>query len=360
MEKISVFRWLLFPITFLYGVIGWLRNKLYDWNILKSTSFEGVRLIGVGNLSSGGTGKTPHVEYLVRQLKDTYNVAVVSRGYKRKTKGFVLADAKSTALEIGDEPMQMYRKFAKDGVEVAVGEKRVKAVRKLLQLKPDIEVIVLDDVFQHRAIAVDTLILLTDFNHLFTEDYVLPMGSLREFQRGYQRADMIVVTKCPKRLNALEKLEIIAAIYPLPHQKLTFSFLKYQQPYAFVDKSVKLNWKRKKVDAVLVVCGIAKPERVVEYVLALPKMNSWATDGEDKLETLFFDDHHDFSVADLEQIRTKFEALAAKYEHAIILTTEKDAVRLELWQKELEEMELLGRIFVLGVEVGFWDREGLF
>ncbi len=382
MKKINVFRWLLFPFAWLYGVVGWIRNKLYDWKLLKITAFEGVRLIGVGNLSSGGTGKTPHVEYLVRQLKDTYKAAIVSRGYKRKTKGFVLADAKTTALEIGDEPMQMYRKFAKYGVEVAVCENRVEGVRRLLELKPDIEVIVLDDVFQHRRIKVDTLILLTDFRQLFTEDYVLPMGNLREFRGGYKRADVIVVTKYPDDLLEKRKEEIIERIQPLAHQKVLFSYLRYGEPYSFFDNPqniqhpptkpiplappsnrdklfkggiTTLDWGE--VDAVLVVCGIAKPERMVEHVRTIPirspRINSWAMD------SLFFGDHHDFSVKDLELIRVRFEGLVAKYGHVVILTTEKDMVRLELWREELEGMGLLGKIFVLGIEVDFGDGEGV-
>ncbi|MGB0930158.1 MAG: tetraacyldisaccharide 4'-kinase, partial [Chitinophagales bacterium] len=269
MKKINVFRWLLFPFGWLYGVVGWCRNKLYDWKVLKATGFDGVRLIGVGNLSSGGTGKTPHVEYLVNRYKENYKVATLSRGYKRKTKGFVLATAQSTALEIGDEPMQMYRKFGKEGVSVAVCENRVEGVRKLLELQPDIEVIVLDDVFQHRRIQVDTLYLLTDFSHLFTEDFVLPMGSLREFRKGYERADVIVVTKCSNDLTEVRKEEIVEGIRPLEHQKVIFSFLEYGVPYSFFDaphtvqhppnplqrgNSIVLDWEEDA--AVLVVCGI--------------------------------------------------------------------------------------------------------
>lgn len=341
MNKLVIVRWLLFPFSLMYGWVGWCRNKLYDWKVLKSTSFEGVQLIGVGNLSSGGTGKTPHVEYLVKQLKEDQKVAVLSRGYKRKTKGFVLATAECTAMDIGDEPMQMYRKFETDGVTVAVCENRVEGVRKLLQLKPGIEVIVLDDVFQHRRIEVNEMILLTDFNHLFTKDYVLPMGNLREFRKGYQRADWIVVTKCPKGLSEQRKAKIIEAIRPFSHQKVSFSFLKYGNLYSFSDNSLLLEWEN--IECVLVVCGIAKPERMMEYV----------SSKSENIDNLFFGDHHDFSLVDLEQIHAKFEALKGTLEHKFILTTEKDAVRLELWRGELKKMGLLEQIFVLGVEVGF-------
>ncbi len=341
MKFLLVFRWLLFPFAFLYGVIGWLRNKLYDWKVLKSAGFE-VFMVGVGNLSSGGTGKTPHVEYLVNLWKDEYAIATLSRGYKRKTKGFVLAKEGITTSEIGDEPMQIYRKFPE--IEVAVGENRVDAVWRLLEEKSDIEVIVLDDVFQHRRIKVDVNILLTDYQHLFTNDWVLPTGNLREFRSGYKRADIIIITKCPNGLTKLQQADIIGGIRPMAYQWVLFSYLRYHQAYSFFDRQVTLEWE--KVEEVLAVCGIAKPERMVEYLKTKVGM----------VHLLPFKDHHDFSMADLELIQKKYKVISSN--HKILVTTEKDAVRLEVYRDWLRKAEL--KVFCLPIEVELEEKDERF
>lgn len=338
MKFLLVFRWLLFPFAFLYGVIGWFRNKLYDCKILKSTGFD-VFMVGVGNLSSGGTGKTPHVEYLINLWKDEYAIATLSRGYKRKTKGFVLAKEGVTALEIGDEPMQIYRKFPE--IEVAVGESRVEAVERLLEEKSDIEVIVLDDVFQHRSINVDVNILLTDYHHLFTNDWVLPTGNLREFRGGYKRADIIIITKCPNDLSKMQRAEIIGEIRSLAHQRVLFSYLRYHQAYSFFDRQATLEWE--KVEEILVVCGIAKPERMVEYLKTKV----------DKVHLLPFGDHHDFSKEDLERIQKRYIAISSN--RKVLVTTEKDAVRLEVYWDWLKESGL--EVFCLPIEVELKEED---
>ncbi len=338
MKNTGLFRWFLYPFAMIYGIITFCRNKLYDSGILASTGFP-QHLIGVGNLSSGGTGKTPHVEYLVNLWKNKYAIATLSRGYKRKTKGFVLADENASALKIGDEPMQIYRKFP--DITVVVGEKRVDAVRQLLIKKNNIEVIVLDDVFQHRSIKLDVNILLTDFHQLFTNDYVLPMGNLREFRRGYKRADVIVITKCPNGLLKETQREIIAAIRPLSHQRVLFSYLHYHQAYSFFDAKAKLNWQN--VEEVFLVCGIAKPDKLVNYLASKVK----------KVTSLFFGDHHDFKVEDLEKMRVQFKALQSSKK--VIITTEKDAVRLDLHRDWLQNSGL--EIYCLPIEVYFEEKD---
>jgi tetraacyldisaccharide 4'-kinase len=213
------FRILLLPFALLYGGIVLLRNWLYSKNIFKSTSF-GLPLICVGNLSVGGTGKSPMVEYLVLHLKNLYKVATLSRGYKRKTTGYALASEHTTAIDVGDEPMQFYRKFP--DVPIAVGEQRILAIPQLLHDKPETQVIILDDAFQHRAIKAGFNILLTDCGNLFTRDFYLPTGDLRDLRSSYKRADVIVVTKCRPDLSEEERQEIIKEIDPLPRQQVFF------------------------------------------------------------------------------------------------------------------------------------------
>ena len=203
------FRYLLFPLSFIYGAVIWLRNWLFDKNILKSASFN-FPVICVGNIAVGGTGKTPMTEYLIRLLQNNFKIATLSRGYKRKTKGFAIAEAGTTALEIGDEPMQFHNKFP--GVTVAVGEERLVAIPQLLYDKPDTQVIILDDAFQHRTVKAGLNIVLTAFNNLYTRDLVLPSGDLRDVKASMKRADIIIVTKCDAGLTIAEKESIIKEI----------------------------------------------------------------------------------------------------------------------------------------------------
>ncbi|MEI9945280.1 MAG: tetraacyldisaccharide 4'-kinase [Chitinophagaceae bacterium] len=227
------FRILLLPFALLYWLGLVIRNWLYDKNISQSSSFA-LPLICVGNLSIGGTGKSPMVEYLLRLLKDKYSVATLSRGYKRKTKGYALADDDSTALDIGDEPMQFHLKFP--NVPVAVGEERLDAISQLLQDKPATEAIILDDAFQHRAIKAGLNILLTDYNNLFTRDFYLPTGDLRDLKSQYKRAQVIVITKCDPAISEQEKQRIIKEINPKPHQSIFFTAISYGEPYHILDK----------------------------------------------------------------------------------------------------------------------------
>lgn len=322
-------RFLLLPFALLYGAIVWLRNKLFDQNIFKSTEVN-LPIICVGNLSVGGTGKSPMVEYLLRLLKDEFKIATLSRGYKRKTKGYALANETSSALEIGDEPMQFHLKYPE--VAVAVGEERLEAIPQLLHDRPETGVIILDDGFQHRSVKAGLNILLTDYNNLFTRDFFLPTGDLRDIRSSYKRAEIIVVTKCKPGLTTEERDEIIAEINPLAHQQIFFSSIEYGIPYHILHPSQEYHFHKQL--EVLLVTGIANIEPLKNYILA----NSYT------YERLSYSDHYVFSIDDLKEIRKRFSKLDQAQK--IIITTEKDAVRLVKFKEELEDLPL----FVLPIK----------
>ena len=316
------FRVLLLPFALVYGAIVVLRNLLFDKKILRSSEFN-FPLICVGNLSVGGTGKSPMVEYLIQLLRPHYKIATVSRGYKRKTKGYVLAKENTTALEIGDEPMQFHINFP--DVAVAVGEERIVAIPQLLHDKPDTQAIILDDAFQHRVVKAGLNILLTPYGDLFTKDFFLPTGDLRDQRSSYKRADIIIVTKCPPDLPATEKQTIIAEIEPLPHQQVFFTAIEYGVPYHIVHHNFR---KITNEDEVLLVCGIANPKPLKDYIF-------------DTAATYYqmdYSDHHIFRIDDLKDIRKKYENIQA--EKKMIITTEKDAVRLIKFTDELQKLDL--------------------
>ena len=317
------FRYLLFPFAALYGMVIFIRNKLFDKNILKSASFN-FPLICVGNLAVGGTGKTPMVEYILKVLKSRYKVATVSRGYRRKTRGYLLANESTTALEIGDEPMQIHLKFP--DVSVAVGEERLVAIPQLLHDRPDMEVVVLDDAFQHRTIRAGLNIILTDFSNLFTRDHLLPVGDLRDLKSESRRAQAIVITKCPQDLSLQQKASLLAEINPLSTQKVFFTAIEYSSPYhLFTRQELPVT---EDMD-VLLVCGIANPDPVKQ--LLNEKVGSY--------EMLRYNDHHIFNLDDLDEIRNEFEKI--QNSHKVILTTEKDAVRLLKFRNELSILPIL-------------------
>ena len=226
------FRILLFPFALLYGLVVVIRNRLFDKGYLSSVSFN-IPMICVGNISVGGTGKSPMVEYLVSLLHNRFKIATLSRGYKRKTEGYALANEYSTALEIGDEPMQFHLKFP--DLPVAVGEERIEAIPQLLHDKPDTQAIILDDAFQHRTVKAGFNIVLTEYNNLFTRDFFLPMGDLRDQPASVNRAQIIVITKCPIDLSIEEKNHLIQEISPKPHQHVFFSAIAYDTPYHIDD-----------------------------------------------------------------------------------------------------------------------------
>jgi len=314
------FRYILFPFSFIYGSIIGLRNKLFDKNILRSAFFN-FPVICVGNLALGGTGKTPMAEYLIRLLGQKYFVATLSRGYKRKTKGFAIADDTTTAIDIGDEPMQLHKKFPR--VSVAVAEERVVGIPQLLHAKPETQVIILDDAFQHREVKAGLNILLTEYQHLYTRDFILPAGNLRDVKSSSRRANIIVVTKCTPHLNEEEKQKIINELNPLDHQEVFFTKTDYGTPYHLFTKEEKFPDPE---SVILLICGVANPKPLKEIVATYV-----AT-----YETLLFKDHHIFSIDDLGEIKNKFSKIAAP--NKMILTTEKDGVRLAKFERELKHI----------------------
>ncbi len=308
-------RKILFPFSLIYAAITSLRNFLYDKNIKKSIGFD-IPVIAVGNLSVGGTGKTPMVEYLIRLLADKYNLAVLSRGYKRKSKGFYLANDITTIEEIGDEPFQYHSKFK--NIHVAVNADRVEGVTKILAALPTTEIVLLDDAFQHRKIKASFYIMLTAYN-----DLVLPAGNLRECKSGVKRANVVVVTKCPKNLSEAEMLQIKSRI-DIDNDKIFFSTINYHQAVTNnVEEIPVIDLK----NDFIAVAGIAKPEYFYEYLNCT------------KNDCLTFSDHHFFSDQDLKNILQKANGRK-------IITTEKDYMRL---QNQLPKNQL----FYLPIEMDF-------
>jgi tetraacyldisaccharide 4'-kinase len=328
-------RILLLPFSLVYGLVIYIRNWLFDHNILRSASFN-LPLICIGNLAVGGTGKSPMVEFLIGKLKNEFRLAVLSRGYKRKTSGYALATQQSTALEIGDEPMQFYIKFP--DVAVAVGEERVVAIPQLLHDKPDIRVIILDDAFQHRSVKAGFNILLTDHNNLFTRDWFLPTGDLRDQQKSARRANIIVVTKCPPDLSLAEKNQLIREIKPDARQHIFFSAISYGNPYQLI---TRMPWSPDKTTEVLLVTGIANPGPLKKHLEE--KFNGY--------DELAFSDHHIFTIDDLNYILRRFNQIQSPGK--IMLTTEKDAVRLQKFYLQLRDLP----VFVMPIQPVFLFKE---
>ena len=303
-------RILLLPISLLYHIVLAIRHKLYDWHILKTTRFE-KPLICVGNLNLGGTGKTPHTEYLIRLLKNDYRMATLSRGYGRKTKGFKMAETTSTYKDLGDEPLQYFNKYPE--IQVAVDEDRVDGVTHLLG-EQGIEVVLLDDAFQHRSISAGLNILLTEYQHLYCDDFLFPAGTLRDVKSAAKHADILVVSKSPKDLEENTKASIFAKLKPEAHQKVFFSYLEYGQFTALNPAAESFNAET--AQSALLFCGIAHPKPLID------KLKNQFKD----LDVMTFGDHHAYKENDIRHILERFGQLAG--EQKIIVTTEKDAARL--------------------------------
>jgi tetraacyldisaccharide 4'-kinase len=320
----KLIRKITFPFVPVYYLVTSLRNTLYDLGIKKSTSYN-FPVICVGNLSVGGTGKTPMIEYLIKLLKDDYKVATLSRGYKRKTKGFQLANETSSANTLGDEPFQFYSKFKND-ILVAVDSDRNNGIKTLRLLGNKPEVVLLDDAIQHRKVKAGFNILLTTYHNLYAEDYVLPTGNLREPKIGAKRANVIVVTKCPIDLSENDKTSIIKKLNIEPHQHVFFSFIKYTDAVFSSEGTMNLN----ELNDFTLVTGIANSISLIDFL----------NQKQLKFEHLNFDDHHDFSSAEISELENK----------KLIITTEKDFMRLKQYTS------LKDKLFYLPISISLDDE----
>jgi tetraacyldisaccharide 4'-kinase len=331
---VEAFRFLLFPFALLYGFIIKVRNMLFDIKIFASVKFN-IPVISVGNLIAGGSGKTPMVEYLIRLLDANTNIATLSRGYKRKTKGYRLAGENETVETLGDEPLQYHQKFTQ--INVAVCENRREGIRKLMNDVSDLETIILDDAFQHRYVNPELSILVTDYFKLFTKDWLLPFGRLREHISGRKRADIIVVTKTPRIFSPIVRKQLLEEIKPYPGQLVCFSYINYLQFEPVYASKCGYQGKTENTYSIIMVTGIGNPGPMQEYLRRL------CTD----LELMEFPDHHEFTEKDLLLIYEKFKNLPTK--RKIIVTTEKDAKRLQNTEAEA----VLGNLPIFFAPINF-------
>ncbi len=303
---------ILFPVSLCYGLAMQVRNMMFDLHLLPSRTFD-KPIISVGNLSYGGTGKTPHIEYLIRLLSPANFIATLSRGYGRQSSGYILASKRSNVKYIGDEPLQFLKKF--EEVKVAVDEKRSRGIQKLLEKYPSLDIIMLDDAFQHRYVKPGLSILLTDYHRMYSEDMLLPSGTLREFRGGAARADIIIVTKTPKIFSPITRRRIIEELKPGSRQHIYFSYVKYVEPVQVFD-TLDLVFPAK-VTNILLFTGIANDYPLREH---LERMCS-------DLVVMKFADHHPYTLKDVEEITRKFHDLPTQKK--IMVTTEKDVMRLK-------------------------------
>ena len=344
-DFIKINKWLL-PLSWCYGVGVKLRNLLFDTGVLKSRSFQ-VPVIAVGNITVGGTGKTPHVEYLAGVLKDLFKVAVLSRGYKRHSKGFIIANADTPMRTIGDEPYQMKQKFP--GVTIAVDKNRCHGIDMLVENDSKLDVVLLDDAFQHRYVKPGINILLVDYHRLIIYDTLLPAGRMREPLRGKDRADIVIVTKCPQELKPMEYRVITKAMNLYPYQRLYFSTLEYDSLRAMFPDAQNAKIRQLtdlKDHHTLLLTGIGSPQQLEHDLSPIIA----------HLTPMSFADHHQFRKKDIQLINETFNALPSPKS---IITTEKDMTRL----KDVEGLsdEIRKNLYVLPVRVKFMqDQEDMF
>ena len=331
---------ILFPFAVIYGIITSIRNLLYDWKILKSKSFN-VHTICVGNLSIGGTGKTPHVEYLINLLKNHTKIAILSRGYKRKTNGFILANESSTAFDIGDEPLQYKTKNPE--LNVCVDANRINGVKKILEFPEPPNVIILDDAFQHRALDCELKIVISEFSNLYINDYMMPAGYLRESIKGISRADIIIISKTPQSTTPIEIRNVIKDLKPLAHQRLFFSWLEYGELKGFQNQSDTINTLNDLFRyRIVVFTGIGNPSPMVTY------LKEYASD----VKHIQFPDHHSFTINDIANVKAELDAIDGG--NKIVVTTEKDAMRL--MGSDLQDIANTLPLYTLPIEVDFKDK----
>ncbi|MDE5686412.1 MAG: tetraacyldisaccharide 4'-kinase [Paramuribaculum sp.] len=321
MAKRGILSYLILkPISIVYGWVVAIRNAMFERGMLKQTEFD-IPVITVGNISVGGSGKTPHTEYILDKLSEQYRIGMLSRGYKRRTKGFVLGTENTHVEDIGDEPYQVYKKFRDRGVMVAVCEKRVDGIERMREIDPDLEMIVLDDAFQHRYVKPRLAVVLMEFTRLPHKDSMLPFGRLREPVSALNRADVVVITKCPEAMTPLQKRVIASDLNLFPYQKLLFSRYKYLPPVAVFregySRQPRLDLDSLTAsDTLLSVTGVANPRPFVRQLRCYKA----------KVKIKRFSDHHNFTHSDMESINEKFTNMVGKRKY--ILTTEKDAMRL--------------------------------
>ncbi len=329
---------LLLPFNLLYGTVTTIRNLLFDYEVFHPKRFT-IPVIGVGNLSVGGTGKTPHVEYMIRLLKDQFQVATISRGYGRKGKGFILASHEHNHTNIGDEPLQYLSKFS--DISVVVDNRRARGIKKLLNIKPQTQVVLMDDSFQHRWVKAGLNILLTDFRNLYINNYLLPAGTLRESISGAKRADIIIVTKTDPVFPKMLRQHVTEELKPLPHQKLLFSTINYGEMVPVTRGATTCTVP--KSNNILLVAGIANIYPLEEYLRRMSE----------NLEVLRFRDHHNYTESDIKTIENTFGNIISRKK--IIVTTEKDAIRL----KHPSLLPLIEKlpIFSIGIQVVFHDQD---
>lgn len=336
-------RIVLFPFSLLYGLITFVRNKLYDWNCLASVRYKDPCVISVGNITVGGTGKTPFVEYLLRQiLSRDYKVAVLSRGYKRTTQGFMFVETSSTAEQVGDEPCQIKQKFP--DIVVAVDADRIAGISKIRKVHSDIGIILLDDAFQYRKIKPALSILLSDYNRPLYRDSMLPGGRLREWTCFAKRADVMIVTKSPADLSSEERGKIMRRYQPIFPRELFFTTIAYGELFPVFENINRLTNDLKQYD-VLLVTGIANPKPYETYI------RKHAV----SVQTITFPDHHAFSDDDVKNIVNQWDALSS--DNKLILTTEKDAVRL---QHLVIPEAIIPYCYYIPIEVKFIDDPEMF
>ncbi|MGL5317644.1 MAG: tetraacyldisaccharide 4'-kinase [Bacteroidales bacterium] len=342
MESTPKIRKSLLPLSFIYGLITNIRNRMFDWGVFSSTSFK-VPVVCIGNITVGGTGKTPHTEYLIQiLLQSGHKVAVLSRGYKRKSSGFILSDEHSTPKMIGDEPYQMKKKFPE--AIVAVDGNRRRGIKRILETHPDVDIVLLDDAFQHRWVHPGIAILLMDYNRKVYEDKLLPAGSLREDISEMERANFIIVTKCPKLLSPMEIRIISKYLEPRPHQQLFFTDFRYKNirpvfPDVSKRKEISLTTITEEKASVLLVTGIASNVKMID------DLKQYFSE----LIPLPFADHHHFNNRDINIIFKQFSEITNP--NKLILVTEKDAVRLA-HMKDMPE-EIKTSLYYIPIEVNF-------
>lgn len=320
----TIIRKALFPLSFFYWFIVKLRNLLFDLSIIKSKKYD-IPVITIGNITAGGTGKTPHVEYLIEYFQnENKKVGVISRGYKRKTKGFKIVDSSSQYTETGDEPLQIKLKFPES--IVCVCENRIKGIDKMLSLFPDLNIIIMDDGFQHRYVKPSLAILLIDYNRPIFKDFLLPTGNLREPIEALERSDCIIITKCPKNINKTDLEKFVYKLKFKKHKYFFYSTIEYTNPINIIKNTYFDINKISKETNILAVTGIANPMPFLDYI----------SENFNLSQHLQFNDHHDFTEKDLLKIQREFEKINALEKY--IFTTEKDMIRLKKVLKENNEL----------------------